>query len=176
MIPLKDKFTYFFSQIINMKNLPKDIYTILQQRQLSIATGESCTSGYLANLLTDISGSSSFMKGSIVAYQEQVKIRLLSIPKELIKKHSVYSHQVATAMSEKIREIFQSDISMATTGLAGPTGGTEKNPVGSIYLAINIKGHIHSFHHVFQGERKELKKTFSYWALECLLYCLEKDL
>jgi nicotinamide-nucleotide amidase len=109
---------------------------LLTQKQLTIATAESCTGGSIASLLTSVAGSSSYFKGSVVSYATEVKETVLEIPHELIEKHSVVSAQVAKKMALKAQKMFKTDYAIATTGNAGPSKGDSDAAVGTVFIAL----------------------------------------
>jgi nicotinamide-nucleotide amidase len=123
---------------------------------MSIATVESCTSGLLASKITSISGASSFFKGGIISYQNDIKINLLGVSESLIKAKSEVCSEVVEQMAEGVRNKFSADFSIATSGYAGPTGGSEFNPVGTIFLAISSKEKTISKRFVFAGDRESV--------------------
>ena len=106
---------------------------------LTIAVAESCTGGYISKRLTDISGSSNYFKGSIIAYDNSIKENFLNVPKKMLADYGAVSSEVAINMAESIRNKFKSDIGVSTTGISGPTGGSDDKPVGLIYIAISTK-------------------------------------
>jgi nicotinamide-nucleotide amidase len=108
----------------------------LAQKQLTIATAESCTGGSIASLLTSVAGSSSYFKGSVVSYATEVKETVLEIPHELIEKHSVVSAQVAEKMALQAQKMFKTDFAIATTGNAGPSKGDSDATVGTVFIAL----------------------------------------
>ena len=108
----------------------------LQKRGLTVATAESCTGGLLLKRLTDIPGCSAVVAGGAVTYQTREKERVLGIPHDLIERYTVVSEPVARAMAEAARRVFAADVGIATTGYAGPGGGTEQEPVGTVYVAV----------------------------------------
>ncbi len=102
----------------------------------TVATAESCTGGLIAKLLTDVPGSSSYFVEGVVAYSNESKTRLLGVTEELIARHGAVSREVAQAMARGCRQKAGTDYAVATTGIAGPTGGSEEKPVGLVYLAL----------------------------------------
>ena len=108
----------------------------LASRGYTLATAESCTGGLIAKSVTDISGSSAVLMGGFVTYTNESKIALLGVDPEIIARESEVSHACARAMAEGARERLGSDFAVSTTGYAGPTGGTERDPVGTVYLGI----------------------------------------
>lgn len=109
---------------------------LLAQKQLTIATAESCTGGSIASILTSVAGSSSYFKGSIVSYATEVKELVLGIPHELIEKHTVVSAQVAEKMALQAQKMFKTDYAIATTGNAGPTKGNSHATIGTVFIAL----------------------------------------
>ncbi len=105
-------------------------------RGLTLSLAESCTGGWIAKLITDVPGASSSFRGSAVAYSNEVKIGLLGVDPEIIARSTEVSHDCAKAMAEGARHTFSTDIALATTGYAGPGGGTPHDPVGTVYIAV----------------------------------------
>ena len=112
---------------------------LLVQNKLSISIAESCTGGYISKILTDISGSSKYFKGSLVTYSNESKENLLNIDNCLLKEHGAVSKQVALNMAISVKDKFNTDISIATTGISGPDGGTKNKPVGYICICVIYK-------------------------------------
>ena len=108
---------------------------MLKERHQTISTGESCTGGKLASLLNKHAGSSAFYYGSIISYDNSVKEHVLGVPAELIKAHGVVSEEVVRVMAGSVRKILNTNYSIATSGIAGPTGGSEEKPVGTVWIA-----------------------------------------
>ena len=108
---------------------------ILTERHQTIATAESCTGGKLASLLNKHAGSSAFYWGSIISYDNSVKEHVLGVPAEMIKMHGVVSEEVVRRMAESVRKTLNTNYSIATSGIAGPSGGSETKPVGTVWIA-----------------------------------------
>lgn len=108
---------------------------LLKAKGATIATAESCTGGKLASLLNKHAGSSAFYWGSVVSYDNSVKEQVLNVPAEMIKTHGVVSEEVVRIMAESIRKLIGTDFSIATSGIAGPSGGSEEKPVGTVWMA-----------------------------------------
>lgn len=108
---------------------------LLVAKGQTIATAESCTGGKLASLLNKHAGSSAFYYGSIISYDNSVKEHLLGVPAELIKKHGVVSEEVVCIMAESVRKQLNTNYSIATSGIAGPSGGSKEKPVGTVWIA-----------------------------------------
>ncbi|WKS94825.1 CinA family nicotinamide mononucleotide deamidase-related protein [Riemerella columbina] len=119
---------------------------LLIQKQLKISCAESCTGGAIAKLLTSISGSSAYFEGGIVTYATAQKVKILQVPQDLIDRETVVSEQVATAMSQGCRKLFGTDISIATTGVAGPKTDAYQNRIGEVYYTISIGTSVYPYH------------------------------
>ena len=109
---------------------------LLKEKNLTIATAESCTGGKIASKITAVSGASNYFKGSIVAYDSQVKINVLGVSPELINQYSVVSKQVAEAMALQCQKLLNTNFAIATTGNAGPVKGDSNAEVGTVYIAV----------------------------------------
>ena len=120
-------------------NLEEVIGKMLLQQQATLATAESCTGGYLAHLITSISGSSAYFKGSVVSYANEIKINELGVNPAAIEKHGAVSQQVVEQMAVGVLKKFKVDYAVATSGVAGPTGGTAEKPVGTVWIAVANK-------------------------------------
>ena len=107
-----------------------------RERGATIATAESCTGGLVAHLLTEVPGSSDYVRGGLVTYANDVKVALAGVPPETIDAHGAVSAQVAVAMAEGARHRLQADLAVAVTGIAGPGGGSAAKPVGLTYVAV----------------------------------------
>ena len=112
------------------------ISKLLINKKLKLSLAESCTGGFIAKSITDIPGSSNYFLGSIVAYNNKIKQNILEVPLELIDKFGAVSSQVAESMAINACRKFKSDISISCTGISGPTGGTDKKPVGTVYISV----------------------------------------
>lgn len=109
--------------------------TLLKKKGLTLSTAESCTGGKVATLITAIPGSSAFYKGSVVAYSNEVKINVLNVSPELLESYGAVSEETAVAMVKGVMQALNTDCAIATTGVAGPTGGTAEKPVGRVWMA-----------------------------------------
>ncbi len=161
-----------------MKNkILNDLKNILIKNNLKLSSGESCTGGLISSYLTDIDGASNFIEQNFVTYAPKAKQRFLNVKKETIEKHSVVSKEVALQMAEGLLEY--ADVSISTTGYSGPTGGDDKNPVGTVFIGVGLKkdGKIITdfIRYVSKfNTRCEIKEDFATAALEQLLSFLKK--
>ena len=144
----------------------------LKKQGLTIATAESCTGGLIAHSLTNVSGSSDYFDRGVVSYSNASKIELLDVPDDLIRKYGAVSEQVAEAMANGVRKKSKVDVGLATTGIAGPTGGTKDKPVGLVYIAIAKSDSTVVRKFLFSGNRLENKESTCNAALNMLLECL----
>jgi nicotinamide-nucleotide amidase len=108
---------------------------MLRERGLSLSMAESCTGGYLAHMITSVPGSSEYFAGSIVAYSNEVKVRELGVSEETLAQHGAVSEATIKEMAENVRKKFNTDIGVATSGVAGPSGGSAEKPVGTVWIA-----------------------------------------
>ena len=117
---------------------------ILQERGQTVATAESCTGGKLAALLNKHSGSSAFYKGSVIAYSNEVKENVLKVNREYLDTYEAVSEQVVTLMAYGVKKILNTDYALATSGVAGPTGGSPEKPVGTVWIAVATPNKVYS--------------------------------
>ena len=150
------------------EKLLNKIYLKLIKNNYKVVTAESCTGGLIGHLLTNISGISKFFERGIISYSNNSKIELLDVSKDLIIKHGAVSKEVALAMAEGARKKYDVDIGLSTTGILGPTGGTNKKPVGLVFLGLSIKDKSIVKKHIFKGNRIENKKLTCEAALNML--------
>ncbi len=123
--------------------LVKTVGVMLKDRGYSCATAESCTGGLIAHLITGLAGSSDIYLGSVVSYSNDVKVKILGVKKDVIAGYGAVSKQVARAMLEGVLRVTKADVGVATTGIAGPAGGTQEKPVGTVWIAAGTeKDHI----------------------------------
>jgi len=128
-----------------MKDISKKIVSALMERNLTIATAESCTGGLVAKTITDVSGASSVFWGGVVSYDNSVKENVLGVKKETLDTLGAVSHDTACQMAQGTKRLIKTDIGISTTGIAGPGGGTPEKPVGTVYVGIAYKDKVESF-------------------------------
>jgi len=144
------------------------IGTKLKNQNLTIATAESCTGGYLAYLLTSIAGSSAYYKGSVIAYAIDVKMAELDVQKTTLETFGAVSEQTVKEMAENVRKKLGTDIGIATSGIAGPDGGTEDKPVGTVWIAYSDKTKTIAKKHIFATSRENNIKLSAIYALNLI--------
>ena len=109
---------------------------LLKKHNLTIATAESCTGGLLSKMMTDLAGVSEVFLGGVCAYQNEIKEKLLGVPHEILETVGAVSKECAASLAEGARKTLGADIGVGITGIAGPGGGTEEKPVGTVYVAV----------------------------------------
>jgi nicotinamide-nucleotide amidase len=144
------------------RDLEMVVGDLLRARSLTIALAESCTGGLVASRLTDVPGSSDYVERGIVAYSNKAKVDLLDVPAQLIATHGAVSEPVAIAMARGVRTLAQSDVGVGVTGIAGPGGGSEAKPVGTVSMAVVGPGAAERVRTVlFPGNRVQVKQFSS---------------
>ena len=126
---------YCFSE--DEKSLEEVVGDLLNEKGYTLSTAESCTGGTIAQKITSISGSSAYFKGSIVAYSNDIKSGVLEVPEDILIEHGAVSKQVVEKMSQNVRKVFKTDCSIASSGIAGPTGGSKEKPVGTVWISVS---------------------------------------
>ena len=155
--------------------LLKEIAKILLQNKKTVAVAESCTGGLISHALTNISGSSKYFVLGLVLYSNKTKSQVLKIKKDDIKHYGPVSEKIAILMAKKVKELALTDIGISTTGIAGPAGGTKKNPVGTIYIALAHKNSISVKKFKFSGTRIQIKNKAKNKALRLIEQCLKNQ-
>ena len=122
-----------------MYNHIRNIKKLRQKKAFSICVAESCTGGLISSSLTSISGSSDFYEGSIISYSNNLKNKILNVPKKKLDKYGAVSKETAMAMLEGLTKINKSDVLLSVTGVAGPNGGSSKTPVGTVFFGFATK-------------------------------------
>jgi len=149
-------------------SLESVVNDLLQKRKLTVSFAESCTGGMISSRFTDIPNASvSFLNG-IVCYSNEAKINILGVKRETIEKYGAVSMETAEEMARCIRKISKTDIGLSVTGIAGPTGGTEKKPVGLCYIGIDTGNEVKVFSNIFNGNRNKIRQLAATKALDIL--------
>ena len=140
--------------------------TLLIEKGLKISTAESCTGGMIASRLVAYPGiSEAFLEGA-VTYSNEAKMRTLNVSCETLEKYGAVSEQTAREMALGIAKRTGSDISVVTTGIAGPGGGTEEKPVGLVYIGLYYKGEVKAYKYGFNGDRSRIRMSATIKALD----------
>ncbi|MHB9099887.1 MAG: nicotinamide-nucleotide amidohydrolase family protein, partial [Syntrophales bacterium] len=147
------------------ETLEKIVAGLLTEKHLTLAVAESCTGGLITDRLTDVPGSSTFLERGVVTYSNGAKTALLGVPEAVIGEHGAVSAETARLMAEGVRRLAGTDLGIAVTGIAGPSGGTEEKPVGTAYIALADGGTTFCRHYAFRWERRRNKVAASQAAL-----------
>lgn len=123
-----------------MIKLATELVNTLKEKGLTISCAESCTGGLIAKTITDVSGASSVFFGGVVSYDNSVKMGILGVKKSTLEAHGAVSAQTAEEMALGVCNACKTDIGISTTGIAGPTGGTDEKPVGTVYVGMCLSG------------------------------------
>lgn len=153
-----------------IETLLQELLALLRTQKFTVGFAESCTGGLLSATLTALSGVSDVFKGSVVSYSNSVKIEVLGVEESVLAKEGAVSEEVARQMAQGTRKQLKVDVSVAITGIAGPTGGTPHKPIGTVCFALagpwlaesSIQKH-------FSGERKEVQEQSVRFAVEYLI-------
>ncbi len=148
--------------------LEQAIGVLMKEKEMTLSTAESCTGGNIARLITSIPGSSDYFRGSVIAYSNDMKVRALSVDPVLIEDHGAVSREVVEAMASGVLGMTDTDVSMATSGIAGPGGGTEDKPVGLVWIAVACGNKIISREFRFGGHRALVIEQASIMAMGLL--------
>jgi nicotinamide-nucleotide amidase len=150
------------------EELEETVGKLLLRHRFKIALAESCTGGMIADIITNVPGSSQYFDRGVIVYSNQSKIDLLNVPKELIEQHGAVSEEVAKAMALGIRTVSSTDIGISTTGIAGPSGGSAEKPVGLVWIGYSDINGTFAIKFHLGGERTRIKERATYSALELL--------
>ncbi|MBN2339876.1 MAG: competence/damage-inducible protein A [Deltaproteobacteria bacterium] len=159
------------------KTLAQVLADALTERHLTIASAESCTGGQIGHELTQIHGSSAFYLGGVIAYDNAVKTSLLNVSPELLSEHGAVSESVVCQMARGVQQKLGADIGVATSGIAGPGGGSTEKPVGTVHIAVAVAERIFHKKCLFKGYSRTKVKTASTWTAMNLVHqqLLEKQ-
>ena len=148
-----------------MNNPAAEIIDIMREKKLTLGTVESATGGLISHLITNIPGSSDVFQGSIISYSNEIKMKILGVKAETLKKYGAVSARAAEDMADGGRKVLGVDICVADTGIAGPDGAVPGKPVGLFYLGLANKDGTFSRKHLFKGTRAENKQQAAQTAL-----------
>ena len=157
---------YIFS--LQDQPIERTVFDLLLSKGLTFASAESCTGGNIAHVITLIPGSSDVFKGTAVTYATPMKTKVLGVPSETIEKHGVVSQEVVEGMAVGVRNLMEADFGLATTGVAGPSGGTEENPVGTVWIGLATSSGVSSKRYNFGKDRENVINRATIMAYEML--------
>ena len=148
---------------------------LLNQKGATVATAESCTGGLIGNVITEVSGSSAYYKGGIIAYSNELKERLLGVRHETLEQYGAVSEETAIEMARGCLAVTGADYAIATTGISGPTGATEEKPLGLVYVAVALRNEVVCNRYVFTTTRQQHQQRTANQALFDLYKQLTKN-
>ena len=154
------------------ESLEAQVGKLLGERGWSLAIGESCTGGLVAHRITEISGSSEYFIGGVVAYSNPIKERYLFVDSQTLERHGAVSRATAVEMARGARKAMEADVGLSVTGIAGPGGGTADKPVGLTFIGISAPEWEGVERYVWEGNRFENKAASAEAALKLLLRVL----
>ena len=151
-----------------MTSLEQEVGSLLRQKGLTLGIVESATGGLISHLITNVPGSSDYYKGSVTAYSNEAKIKVVGVKEDTINQYGAVSEQVAEEMAQGGRKLLAADICLADTGIAGPSGATLGKPLGLFYIGLSHQAGTYSRKHNFHGNRKQNKRDAAEAALDWL--------
>lgn len=159
---------------LSLSPLAETLVTLCRTQGVRLATAESCTGGMIGATLTTLAGVSDVFEGGILAYQNRIKQRLLEVNEDLLKREGAVSEACARAMAQGAQKALQTEVAIAVTGIAGPSGGSPEKPVGLVYIAVAINTQVCVEKHTFKGDRHAVRLQTVARALTCASDFLKK--
>lgn len=156
-----------------MSDLAECVVKLFTEKGISFGFAESLTGGMISSDIVGVPGASNVFAGSVVSYTNDVKMKVLGVPSDVIEENTEVSSECAEAMAEGVCKVIGCDCSVAVTGIAGPTGELPGKPVGTVYFGYHFNGKNGSFRRVFAGERSEIRMQTVSCALETLISIAE---
>lgn len=161
--------------MLSVEEAAENVVDLAREKQLRIATAESCTGGMIAAAITSIAGSSDVMDGSVVSYSNRIKNQIIDVSQETLDSFGAVSEQTACAMAEGVRNRLGVDYAVSVTGIAGPGGGTPDKPVGTVWIGLADKEGSRAQLHLFDGNRAEVREKTVIVALQLLAQALQES-
>lgn len=155
----------------DLDELARTLVKVASVRGYTIATAESCTAGLVASSIAGVPGASSVLRGGAVTYCDEVKHNVLGVSREVLETFTAVSEPCACEMAEGARSLFDADLAVSLTGYAGPGGGTEVDPTGTVYIGMSNRGVTHCVRCSFEGDRNEVRARAVLFALTELINC-----
>ncbi|MBN1849451.1 MAG: nicotinamide-nucleotide amidohydrolase family protein [Deltaproteobacteria bacterium] len=160
---------------VDQETLESTVGEMLNHKGLTLAVAESCTGGLIGNRLTNIPGSSGYFLGGVIAYSNEVKKNLLGVSEKTLQQYGAVSDQTAREMAQGVQRQFQSRMALSVTGIAGPDGGSDEKPVGTVCVGMVTEDFIYARKYHFQGSREQIKVESSEMALDWVRRYLNND-
>lgn len=155
------------------KSLEEEVGSLLLSLGLTIAVAESCTGGLICHRLTNVPGSSNYLDMGVVSYSNRAKIATLGVPEAVIAQHGAVSTACVKAMAMGVKTVAGTNLGLAVSGIAGPTGGSLEKPVGTVHVALADGEKVEAWRYLFEGDRTEIKAQTAQEALRRLRdHCL----
>ena len=142
----------------HLDELASRVIEIFREKGLSLALAESCTGGMIAETITNVAGASDIFYGSAVTYVNSAKEHILGVTRETLEKHGAVSAECAEEMAGGARSVYGADVAMSVTGIAGPGGGSEAKPVGTVWFGLAAKDDAETFRRRFDGDRAAVRR------------------
>lgn len=149
-------------------SLQQTVVKMLAEKNMTVATAESCTGGLIGKMITEVSGASRVFNYGFVTYANEAKVKLLGVNSQTIEKYGVVSGEVAKEMAEGARKASSSDIAVSVTGIAGPGGGTKEKPVGLVYIGVSDANGVEAYRFVQHGDRERVRTRSALCALDII--------
>ena len=156
-------------------NVVENILIEARKKGIKIACAESCTGGLIGAALTEIAGISEVFNGSAVTYSNEAKKNILGVKDDTLKNFGAVSEQCAIEMAEGALKIYDADVSISVTGIAGPDGGSELKPVGTVWFGVASEKNSNAFMIKFSGSRNEIRNSAVNFALKKILQKMKED-
>lgn len=153
-------------------DLAARVGALLKEEGWMLAVAESCTGGLVGSTITDISGSSDYFVGGVIAYANRIKRDMLGVKEGMLVAHGAVSEEVAGSMARGVREALAAEVGLAVTGIAGPTGGTQEKPVGTVFVAVCMPSQERVERYRWSSDRRGNKRL----SVEAVLSLLERML
>ena len=159
------------SGIIFFMTQPREFYLgqILSESGLWLAVAESCTGGLIGHLITNVPGSSSYFRGGVVAYANEIKMGMLRVSAATLDNYGAVSKETVLEMARGVREALETDIGLSVSGIAGPDGGTDGKPVGTVWIGLSTKKLENAEMFIFSGDRQKVKEQAAHMALQLVI-------
>ena len=153
----------------------EELVALLKARGMTVTAAESCTGGLVAASIVGVSGASEVFPGSVVSYATRVKEELLSVDPCSVEAHTVVSAPVAREMAAGARRLLRADVAVSVTGLAGPGGGTEEIPVGTVFVGVATEKGCDAYRFSFAGDREAVRRAAADAALEAAIFAVKNE-
>ncbi len=163
-------------------SIESDLKQLLTEKKATLSVAESCTGGLISGQIVNVPGISEYFMGGIVAYDNSVKMKVLNVSTETLLKYGAVSEETAKEMVENVKKLMNTNCAISTTGIAGPTGGTEEKPVGLVYIGVSVKERIEIQRFIFKDKhsdpikkRNKIRKKAAKKAIKLLISLLKEE-